>query len=202
VKKDFLGHYTCFLREKPDTSPLVENIGVFDIETTGLKANWSHMLCWCIKEQGKDIIHHDLITSREARDKNDTRIIKSAIKEMKKYDRIIGYYSSGFDIPYLRSRALEQGIDFPGYKDLYTTDMYFICRSKFRIHSNRLQAICEFFDIEAKNHPMTPKLWKRSGAGEQDALDEILIHCREDVESTDKVYQMLLSHMMVTKRSI
>ena len=198
----YASHYMCFLREKPDTAPLVEKIGIFDIETTGLKSNWSHMLCWCIKEQGKDIIHYDLVTSREARDKNDARIVKSAIKEMKNYDRIIGYYSSGFDIPYTRSRALYQNIDFPGYKDLYTTDMYFICRSKFRIHSNRLGAICEFFGIEAKNHPMNPELWRRSGAGEKEALEEVLTHCKEDVESTDKVYQMLLKHMMITKRSI
>lgn len=198
----FLSHYTCFLAEKPDTSPVVENIGVFDIETTGLKANWSHMLCWCMKEQGKDVIHSDLITSREARDKNDSRIVKSAIKEIKKYDRIIGYYSSGFDIPYLRSRAIEQHIEFPGWKELYTTDMYFVCRSKFRIHSNRLAAICEYFGIEAKNHPMTPKLWAASGAGKKEALMEVLTHCEEDVDSTDKVFQMLLSHMVLTKRSI
>ena len=198
----YLSHYTCFLAESPDTAPLVEKIGIFDIETTGLKANWSHMLCWRMKKQGEDVIFGDVVTTKEARDKNDTRIVKSAIAEFKKYDRIIGYYSSGFDIPYLRSRALEQGIDIPGYKDLYTTDMYFVCRSKFRIHSNRLGAICEFFGIEAKNHPMTPKLWKRAGAGEKDALEEICTHCTEDVESTDKVYQMLLKHMLVSKRSI
>jgi len=199
---NFLSHYTCFLAEKPDTSPLVEKIGIFDIETTGLKANWSHMLCWCVKEQGKDIIHQDLVTSREARDKNDKRIIKSAIKEIKKYDRILTYYGSGFDIPYVRTRAIGQGMSFPGYKDIYTTDLYFACRTKFRVHSNRLGAICEYFGIEAKNHPMTPSLWQRSGAGEKDALEEVLTHCREDVESTDKVFQMLLSHIMITKRSI
>lgn len=198
----FLEHYSCFLTEKPSTAPMQEKIGIFDIETTGLKSNWSHMLCWCIKEQGKNIIHYDLVTSREARDKNDARIVRSVIKEMKNYDRIIGYYSSGFDIPYTRSRALYQNIDFPGYKDLYTTDMYFICRSKFRIHSNRLGAICGFFGIDAKNHPMNPELWRRSGAGEKEALEEVLTHCKEDTESTDKVYQMLLKHMMITKRSI
>ena len=198
----YLSHYHCFLMEKPDTSPMTEKIGIFDIETKGLKANWSHMLCWCMKEQGKDVIHSDLITSREARDKNDKRIVKSASDEIKKYDRILTYYGSGFDIPYTRSRALYQGIEFPGYKDLYTTDMYFICRTKFRIHSNRLGAICEFFGIDAKNHPMTPELWKRAGAGDPEALQTILTHCREDVESTDKVYELLLSHMMVSKRSI
>lgn len=198
----YLSHYACFLAEKPDTSPLVEKIGIFDIETVGLKANWSHMLCWCMKEQGKDIVHSDLITTKEARDKNDSRIIKSAVKEIGKYDRICGYYSTRFDIPYTRSRALAQGIDFPGYKDLYHTDLYYVARSKFAIHSNRLASICQYFGIPAKNHPMTPDLWQRAGAGQPEALKEILTHCEEDVVSTDAVFEMLLKHMMINKRSI
>jgi uncharacterized protein YprB with RNaseH-like and TPR domain len=198
----FLSHYTCFIREKPDTAPMCENIGIFDIETTGLKANWSHMLSWCMKEHGKDIIHEDLITSREARDKNDKRIVKSAVEEIKKYDRIVGYYSTRFDVPYVRSRAINQGIEFPSYKDLYHTDLYYVARSKFALHSNRLASICQFFGIEAKSHPMTPELWQRSGAGEQDALDTIMLHNREDVVSTDAVFDLLLDHMLVNKRSI
>lgn len=198
----YLSHYTCFLSEKPNNSPMTEKIGIFDIETTGLKANWSHMLCWCMKEQGKDIIHSDLITQKEARDKRDARIVKSAIEEIEKYDRIVGYYSTRFDIPYTRSRALAQNMEFPGYRDLYHTDLYYVARSKFAIHSNRLGAICQYFGIEAKNHPMTPSLWQKAGAGQPGALDEILTHCKEDVESTDKVFEMLLQHMLVAKRSI
>ncbi len=198
----YIEHYSCYLSEKPDTSPFDENIGIFDIETTGLKSNWSHMLSWCMKEHGKDVIHHDLVTTREARDKNDERVVKSAVEEIKKYDRVCGYYSSRFDIPYVRSRALYHGIEFPAYRDLYHTDLYYIARSKFALHSNRLGAICEFFGIEAKNHPMTPELWQRAGAGQQEALEEILTHNREDVESTDAVFELLLPHCMVTKRSI
>jgi len=198
----YLSHYTCFLTEKPDNSPMTENIGIFDIETTGLKANWSHMLCWCIKDHGKDVIHSDLITSREARDKNDKRIVKSAVDKIREYDRLVGYYSIRFDIPYTRSRALHHRLEFPAYRDLYHTDLYFMARSKFALHSNRLGTVCEYFGIEAKNHPMTPDLWRRSGKGEEKALDTILTHCKEDVESTDEVFDLLMEHIMVNKRSI
>jgi uncharacterized protein YprB with RNaseH-like and TPR domain len=201
-KHTYLEHYSCFLTEKPDTSPLVEKIGIFDIETTGLKANYSHMLAWCMKEQGTDVIHEDLITSREARDKNDKRIVKSAVEEIKKYDRIVGYYSTRFDIPYVRTRALRHKMAFPMYRDLYHTDLYYICRQKFALHSNRLASVCEFFGIEAKNHPMTPDLWERAGAGQPEALKTVLTHCQEDVCSTDEVFVLLLDHMMQNKRSV
>ena len=198
----YLEHYQCFLAEKPDTAPMQENIGIFDIETTGLKANWSHMLAWCMKEHGKNIIHSDLLTRTEVRDKDDSRIVKSAVKKIEEYDRVVGYYSSRFDIPYVRTRAIYHGIEFPAYRDLYHTDLYFMARSKFALHSNRLKVICEFFKIPAKDHPMTPELWQKAGAGDEKALKTILTHCEEDVDSTDKVFHLLLKHIMVTKRSI
>lgn len=198
----YLSHYACFLAEAPDTSPLIENIGMFDIETTGLKANWSHMLCWCMKEHGSDTIHEDLITKREARDKNDYRIIKSAVKQIRKYDRICGWYSSNFDIPYVRSRAIKHGIPFPEFKSLYHTDLYYVARAKLALHSNRLQAVCEYFGIPAKEHRMTPDLWQRAGAGQEEALQDILFHCREDVISTDMVFDLLLKHTQLQRRSV
>ena len=199
----YLSHYSCFLSEKPDTSPLREKVGVFDLESTGLKSNWSHMLAWCIKEHNKDVIYEDVVTTREARDKNDKRIVKSAVSKIKEFDRTCGWYSSQFDIPYLRSRAIYHGINFPGYKEgLYHTDLYYIARAKLALHSNRLQAVCEYFGIPAKGHRMTPDLWRRAGAGQSEALATVLEHCREDVRSTDQVFLLLLKHLQLQKRSI
>lgn len=198
----YLEHYSCFLQEKPDTSPMNEKIGIFDIETTGIMANWSHMLSWCIKEHNTSIIHYDLVTSREARDGNDKRIVKSAIKELAKYDRIVTFYGTRFDIPYTRSRALGQGLEFPSYKDLYHTDLYYVVRMKFRLHSNRLGSVCEFLGIEAKSHRMTPQLNRDAKAGRKEALGIVLLHNKEDVRSTDDVFNVSLDHMMVNKRSI
>lgn len=198
----FLEHYQCYLVEQPDTSPFKEKIGIFDIETTGLKSNWSHMLCWCMKDKNSGKVYSDLITRKEVRDKDDRRIIKSAVEEIGKYDRIVTYYGRRFDIPYTRSRALYHKVEFPAYRDLYHTDLYFMAREKFALHSNRLGSICQFFGIDAKNHPMTPELWQKAGAGDEKALKTILTHCEEDIDSTDKVFDLLLRHIMVVKRSI
>lgn len=199
---NFAEHYACFLAENPKDSPLREKIGIFDIETTGLKANWSHMLCWCMKEADSDDIAYDLITRKEARDKNDKRIIKSCVEEIRKYDRTMGWYSSRFDMPYVRSRAEFHNISFPTYKEALHTDLYYIARSKLALHSNRLGAVCQFFGITAKSHPMTPSLNQRCGAGEKEALLIVLEHCKEDVVSTDACRDLLIKYSGNTKRSI
>ena len=199
---NYAEHYACFLAENPKNSPFQEKQGIFDIETTGLKANWSHLLCWCMKEVNSDLITFDLITRKEARDKNDYRIIKSCVKEIRRFDRTMGWYSSRFDMPYVRSRAEFHGIPFPTYKEALHTDLYYIARSKLALHSNRLQAVCQFFGIDSKNHPMTPELWARAGRGDKDALEEVLTHCKEDVISTDKSRELLMKYAAPTNRSI
>lgn len=195
-------HYACFLAENPKESPFREKQAVFDIETTGLKANWSHMLCWCYRDVNTKEITYDLITKKEARDKNDYRIVKSCVEELVKYDRTLGWFSSRFDMPYIRSRAEFHGIPFPTYRQALHTDLYYIARMKLALHSNRLQAVCQFFGIQSKSHPMTPTLNQLCGAGNSDALQIVLEHCKEDVISTDLCRKMLVKYSAPQKKSI
>ena len=188
--------------ENPDTAPMKERIGIFDIETTGLLANWGIMASWCILDHDTGEIVEDLITRREIRDRRDHRIVKSATEEIKRYDRIMTWYGTRFDIPFVRTKAIKMGYDFPKYRDLYHTDLLYISRSKLRLHSNRLEAVCEYFEIPAKHHKMTPKLNNDLQAGKQYALDDVLEHCREDVWSTNEVFKMFRNHMMMAKRSV
>lgn len=198
----FLEHYHCFIMEKPDTAPMHEKMGIFDIETTGLTANWGVMVSWCMLDHETGEIAHDTVTKREIRDREDKRIVKSAIKEMKKYDRVLTWYGTRFDIPYVRTKALKHGLEFPAYRDLYHTDLLYISRAKLRLHSNRLEAVCGYFEIPAKTHKMTPKLNHDLQAGKQYALDDVLEHCKEDVWSTNEVFKMFIRHMMMAKRSV
>ena len=181
---------------------MCEKIGVFDIETTGLLANWGIMVSWCMLDHNTGKIEYDITTRGEMRDRTDKRIIKSACKELAKYDRIVGWYSSRFDIPFVRTKALYHKIKFPAYRDLYHTDLLYISRQKLKLSSNRLEAVCQYFEIPAKHHRMTPKLNNELQAGKQEAIDDVLEHCKEDVWSTNEVFKMLLEHMLISQRSI
>ena len=198
----YLEHYSCFLSEKPSTAPMCEKIGVFDIETTGLPANWSIMAAWCLLDHDTGKIVSDTITRGEMRDRTDRRIIKSACKELAKWDRVVTSYGSRFYIHYVRTKALYHEINFPAYRDLYHTDLLYVSRQKLRLSSNRLEAVCQYFEIPAKGHKMTPKLNNELQAGKPEAIDTVLKHCEEDVWSTNEVFVKMLDHMLITKRSI
>jgi len=42
---DGISHYPCFLREKPLDSPFQERVGIFDLETSGLNADFAYIFC-------------------------------------------------------------------------------------------------------------------------------------------------------------
>ena len=96
-----------------------------DIESDGLKADFSTMLTWAIKAKDGPVIS-DIITKEELfNGLIDRRIVKSCVEELKKYRIVCSYFGKGFDLPFLRSKAFHYGLDFPDYGEIYHFDLYY-----------------------------------------------------------------------------
>ena len=122
------------------------SIGYLDIETTDLKANIGHMLSWAIKERDEKKVAYGLITKEELFDETyDKRICEELIAALKNYDTIITYYGTGFDIPFMRTRCLAHGLEFPKYRELSHHDLYYDVRSKLQLNRSSLKNATEFF---------------------------------------------------------
>ena len=193
-------HQNCFTKKYGLIEK--ERIGFLDIETTGLKADYGYILSYCIKTDNgkmyKQVISQDDIFSG----RYDKRILKLLIKDLRNFDRVITYYGTNFDIPFIRSRCLFWKLPFLVYLELKHTDVYFIAKSKLRIHSNRLGVVCEFLGIPAKNHPMTTAVWLKCSHGNKKALQYVLTHNEEDAISLQKVWHRLLTFVTRPNKSI
>jgi len=193
-----LSHPQCYLREKEKDLKRC----FFDIETTGLSGNWDYMITYCIKPEGSDDIITGCITKKEIDSGEfDKRIVKECIDNLMKFDRIYGFYSSKFDIPFLRTRALELGIDFPMYGAISHKDIYYIARYKLKLHRNRLETVCDLLGIKGKTHE-NPTTWRLASGGNKKALNDILDHNRWDVIILEQVYQKLKDFVKEDNRSI
>jgi len=197
-------HPGCFIQDFEGLGAVQEKIGFIDIETNGLNADFSYMICWSLKELDGEIQHQCITPGEIHKYKFDKGIIKSLIKLMQGYDRLIGYYSKDnrFDIPFLRTRALKWGLDFPQYRDLLFTDVYDLVRPKLKLHRNRLETACDLLQIPSKQHRMNPDVWLKAMAAQQKALDYIQEHCDEDVISLEAVYKKLYPFGKIGKTSI
>jgi DNA polymerase III epsilon subunit-like protein len=140
--------------------------------------------------------------------KFDKNLIAQFIKDANSFTRLIFHYGNDrrFDLPFLRTRAVKWGLPFPRYKCVYVSDTYPILRNKFKLHSNRLETACDFFDIPAKQHKLKPDVWLEMITGNKrrmkHAIEYILTHNIEDVLSLEKLWEKISPYVKIGKTSI
>ena len=193
-----LSHPNCY----DQFHGLTERVGFFDLETSNLKANWGIIISYCIL--GDDgVLYKRLITQEEIfSGEFDKKICQQFCKDVRNFDRVIGWYSERFDAPYVRTRCMFHKLDFPVFKEVNHTDAWKVCRRIMKLHSNRLGVVAPFLGIEAKGHPLNPSVWLRCLSGNQEALDFVMTHNIEDVESLKKVWHRMEDYTKLTRTSI
>lgn len=173
-----------------------------DIEASNLDANFGIIICYCIKDSQSNKIYEDYLTQDDVKNHLDKRLVASCIHDMLRFDRIVGHYSSRFDIPFIRNRALMLGIDFPGYGELKQADTWRIARSKLKLNSNRLKTVADSILGKTQKTEIKYIYWIQALQGNKKAINYILDHCRKDVLDLEKVYYKLEKFVKLTNLSI
>lgn len=183
------------------TQPMELREGYLDIETSQAgrgAGEWGIVYSWALKERGGKV-RSDVMRERSL--KEERRILVSLIRELKDFDMVYTWYGTGHDIPILRTRALKHGLKFPEYMELYHTDLLYVCRHRFKLTSNRLAHVCEFFGIPDKT-PLDPDIWVRASFGDKKAFAYIHAHNIGDVVALEKVHERLEPFYRGVRRSI
>jgi uncharacterized protein YprB with RNaseH-like and TPR domain len=176
-------------------------LGYLDIETDGLTADFGTMLTWCIKDKGGDI-HSSVVTKKELfDDKGDQRLVEDLIKKLWEYKIIITYYGTGFDLPFVRTKALRYGFKFPGYGDIFHWDMYYTVKNKLCLSRNSLANVCDYLGIYGKTE-INKDVWRRAKYGDTNALKQVLEHNKGDVIILERLHDELEFSRKWIKKSI
>lgn len=187
----FLEHYGCYEPEQQ------ERVGYLDIEASNLDADFGYILSWCIKNEIGGNIIEDVLTKEDLETneagKEDTRIVQSLVDALANYDRIVTYYGKRFDVPYIRTRAIACGIEFPNYGTLTHTDLYFVIKFKMKLSSNRLENATRVLLGKTNKTRIDSKHWRAGGRGAADSLAYILDHNRKDVIDLQRLYHKVIN---------
>lgn len=120
--------------------------------------------------------------------KNDALVLKPLLKAMNKADLIIAHNGDRFDIPWVRTRALANGIlTLPRWKSLDTLKSV---RSNLKLPSNRLDDVGKYFGIGAKV-PVDGTLWQNIVFGDQSRMQEMLDYCDGDITLLQSVHELI-----------
>jgi len=160
------------------------------------------MLTYCIKPLGGPVMKRCISRPDLLAGKFDRSLCKQFLDDATQFERIVTYYGSRYDVPFLRTRCLTHELDFPAFGSVFHTDAYYAVRSKLKLHSNRLEAACTALGIPSKGHKLSPMVWRDAGVGNKKALEHVLAHNVEDVESLEALWRRLTGCFRATKTSI
>lgn len=159
----------------------------FDIETSNLKADFSILLTACIKPYGQDAIvfRADNYPEWETERANDYQITKAIAEELRKHAIVVGHFSSGFDVPYLRAKMTKHGLE--PLPQMFGIDSWRIAKNNFQVSSRRLKNLASYFDLGEKEL-VEGSLWMEAAyGGDKDAMDRIVEHNIRDVEILERL---------------
>ena len=177
---------------------------LFDVETAPMRAyvwgRWKqnislnetisewYILCWSAKWLYSNTIMYDKLTSEEAINQNDKRIVTNLWKLVDEADIVIAYNGKKADIPWMNTRFIINGLKPPS--PYYIIDPCEVARKNFSFSSNKLDALAGYFGIP---HKMDTDftLWDKSVRGDEEALSYMSNYCNKDVLILEEVYLRL-----------
>lgn len=187
-RHSYLDHYNCYVKEVPER----EKTGILDIESSNLKADYGIVLTWAIKPLGSDEIERGVISVDDIKKgrngDEDRRIVRDLIDSIQKYDKLVGYYSKRFDLPFIRTRALHMDLDFPFFGTIKHIDVYDLVRNKFNMSRKTQENSCRVLLRETEKNHVDGRLWRDAARGDSKALEYVLEHNLRDVRDLEKLY--------------
>ncbi len=186
-------------------------IGVLDIETTGLWADFGYVLCAVIKNldstNNYDIFRLDEMPSYRDPEKRksidywhrvDRELLLKIRDVYEKYDIIIHFNGRNFDIKFLNTRMLKNEI--PLLPEMKQLDIYQIAKHRLRLRSKRLDALKEYLEIDNLEEGHRWEYWQMAGAGMKEGFDFVVDHCKRDVDRLAAVAKRLKVYINYIKK--
>ena len=192
-----MDHYNCYLKERPDLA--TEKIGFFDLEASNLDADYGQMLSYCIKDssvEGEGGVLSGVLNKRDIFDTEpgfaDKRIVSQCVRDLQEFDKVVTFYGARFDLPFLRTRAMVCGVEFPNYGALNHKDLWFTVRGKFKLSSNRLENACRVLLGKSDKTRINPRAWHGAIRGDEESLEYVLEHNIYDVLDLERLYMKVI----------
>lgn len=157
------------------------NIGVFDIETSALSANFGIVLCAVVRPWGEEpkVFRIDEYPGKMRSD--DSALVSAVITELNKYMILVGHNGVRFDRVFLNTRATLHGIPLLNPSG-NMIDPVILARKYLRMSYNGLDTIAQYLQTEHQKTPVLGHLWIQAVIDrDENALNAIVEHCIEDV---------------------
>lgn len=165
---------------------------VFDLETSNLDANRGHIICAAAKWVGHKNIYTWRIDETPGYGRtpksyhNDSEIVRGLIPLVEEADAVIAYYGSGFDVPYLNTRAIINGLSPP--VPFAVIDPWKTASGRLKLARNDMGSVAAAFNTPHKKTHLPWADWLEAHFGDKKAIDKILRYNINDIRTLEDLY--------------
>jgi hypothetical protein len=175
-----------------ETAPNLSYIwGRYEQNTLAVKQHW-YILCFAHKWLGEKQTYVKSLPDFKTYKKdptNDELLVTELWKLFNQADVIVGHNGDSFDIKKTNARFLKHGLEPPSpYK---TIDTLKLAKKHFKLDSNKLDDLGEFFKIGRKIQTGGFDLWLGCIAGDPKAWATMTAYNKQDVILLEKIYYKL-----------
>jgi len=171
-----------------ETAPImayVWNIWNQNIATNQIQSDW-FCLTWAAKWLFEEKVYSGSVTPKEAKEQNDSRMIKGIWELVNQADIVIAHNGNKFDMPKLNSRFIINGLMPP--LPYQTIDTFLHIRKQFGFTSNKLDYVNQLLNLPRKIENEGMPLWIKCLKGDKEALDKMLEYNIGDVRILENTY--------------
>lgn len=156
-----------------------------NINPAQILSDW-YMLSWSAKWMGSNEMMGDVLTSKEARAEDDSRLMRGLWHLIDEAEVIIAHNAEQFDIPVINTRFLLNNMTPPS--PYQVIDTLKVARKQFMFTHNKLDFLADRLGIPHKKLETEHQLWLDCRSGKQEALEYMLKYNKMDVTVLEEVY--------------
>jgi len=158
-----------------------------DIETSGKWADEGRVVAIGILKERPQV--RVCLTLGEER-----RTLEWLAQQLKDVTRIVTWFGSGFDLPFLKARAAVHKVNLRILDEIPSLDLYEWCKKNLLLSKYSLEAVAGLFGMRRRvpfEGGDVSALLKLASSGDTRAASRIADHCREDLYLLREVHRRL-----------
>lgn len=175
---------------QPEGSHVGFDIAFFDIESDGL-SGWGHqMTCASIVDNFGKVTNASKFDFEQASILDDHGLVVWLRDELEKYDILVAWYGTMFDIPFLNAKLIEYG-ERP-MRDMMLIDPCFKTRGGrygVKVGSSKLKNVARWLNTPNQKPEVEWMTFKLASMGDDEALAEVMDRCDADVLVMRDIFQ-------------
>ena len=164
----------------------------WDIESSGLAANFAVIICVGFKEVGgkKAEVFSTLDYDETDILKAEKLLLKDVSERLLDCDIWLTHFGTYFDIPFVNTRLMYHKLPIlnPSFNHI---DTWKISRNRLKLSNNRLVTIQNFLKLDSEKNAIQPMMWLKALGGHRPSIKYIVDHCKRDVDVLAETYERL-----------